>query len=537
MLAGCTPWPEAVVYRYRREGYWTTETLGALIDGIVSRAPDRTAVVHEAGSATYGALDDYADRIAAAFARLGLARGERIVVQLPNSLEFLGVTLAAFRLGLIPVFALPAHRRHEVTYLCNHTVAAAYVIPTVHQGFDFRTLASEVAPACPRLRHIVCSGGGGPFRALTELLGDRLTARPAIDPGEVAFFLLSGGTTGTPKLIPRTHQDYVYQLRASAAAVDVDERSVYLAALPAAHNAAFGCPGVLGTLRQGGRVVLAPSPSPGEVFPLIAREGVTITTLMPSVVQLWVEMAEFLPVDLSRVLFQVGGAHLDPDVVRAVCGKHGARFTHWFGMAEGFLSYTRLDDPRDVVMHTTGRPISPADEIRVVDESDVDVPPGHTGELLVRGPCALRGYYRADDYNATVFTPDGFLRTGDLVRIDAAGNMIVEGRIKDIINRGGEKVSAQEVEEQLGAHPAVAQVAVVAVADATLGERTCAFIVSSAPVSAAELRAFVRSRGLAEFKLPDHVEFVSELPYTSLGKINKRELRTAFEVRARGVPA
>jgi non-ribosomal peptide synthetase component E (peptide arylation enzyme) len=195
-------------------------------------------------------------------------------------------------------------------------------------------------------------------------------------------------------------------------------------------------------------------------------------------------------------------------------------------MAEGFLCHTRLTDPEDVVVSSCGHPLCPADEVRIVNESDQDVGPGEQGEMLVRGPYTLRGYYRADDYNRQVFTTDGFLRTGDLVRRTPRGDLMVSGRIKDVVNRGGEKVPVEELEQQLVAHPAVLQAAVVARPDPALVEKTCAFVVTSTPrPSLIELRQFLRDAGLADFKLPDYVEYVDALPYTSLGKVNKRLLR------------
>jgi len=181
-----------------------------------------------------------------------------------------------------------------------------------------------------------------------------------------------------------------------------------------------------------------------------------------------------------------------------------------------------------VIVLTQGRPLCPADERRIVDAQDKDVPPGEIGELLVRGPYTLRGYYKADEYNATAFTPDGYLRTGDLVRITAAGNMVVEGRLKDVINRGGEKVPAQELEGHLLAHPAIRQVAVIPIADQVMGERICACVVChNGKVTLDELKDFLRSRGLADYKLPDRLKIMESLPFTSLGKVNKGALREA----------
>jgi 2,3-dihydroxybenzoate-AMP ligase len=204
-------------------------------------------------------------------------------------------------------------------------------------------------------------------------------------------------------------------------------------------------------------------------------------------------------------------------------------------MGEGLLSFTRPDDPAELRWHTEGRPLSPADEIRVVDERGEDVPAGAVGELLTRGPYTLRGYYRAPEYNARVFTADGFLRTGDLVRRTAEGAMVVEGRISDVVNRGGEKVPAGEVEEHLRAHPSVKDAAIVGVPDATLGERSAAFVIAAGTVpTLAQLQAFLVERGLAGFKLPDRLYLVDAFPLTAVGKVDKRALLAGLSASANG---
>jgi len=254
--------------------------------------------------------------------------------------------------------------------------------------------------------------------------------------------------------------------------------------------------------------------------------------LMPPLVLLWLETAGLYDVDFGRLLIQVGSARFAPEVARRIYTELGASLTHWFGMAEGLLTYTRPDDPQDVIIHTQGRPLCPDDEIRVVDERDRDVTPGDIGELLTRGPYTLRGYYRVPEHNAKAFTADGFLRTGDLVRLTPDGNMVVEGRLKDVINRGGEKVSAGEVEDLLITHPAVREVAVVAMPDELLGEKTCAWVIPRGPAPALdELRTFLRSRGLADYKLPDRLELTEGFPHTKVGKVNKADLRELVAAR------
>ncbi len=370
------------------------------------------------------------------------------MVGLANSVEFVELALALFRLGALPVFALPAHRRAELEHLCRRTGARALVIPDRRLGFDFLAMAQEIRAAVPGLEHVLVAGDPGPFRALAAVDADKRRLI-APRPDGVAFFLLSGGTTGMPKLIPRTHDDYAYQLRISAAVVGADPGTVYLAVLPVAHNAALGCPGLLGTLRAGGTVVLAQGPSPDESFPLIAREQPTLTTLMPTFLVMWSRTAATFGADLSALHIEVGGAPLDPAAAREAQARLGCTLTHWFGMAEGVLCCTRAGDGIDATARGQGRPLSPLDELLVVDDRDRPVAAGAGGELLVRGPMTLRGYYDEPDHNRAAFTADGFL-TGDLVRLSAAGELTVTGRLKDVIIRGGEKISTGEASASPG---------------------------------------------------------------------------------------
>ncbi|MER6829207.1 AMP-binding protein [Streptosporangium sp. NPDC000563] len=546
-MEGFTPWPQEVAARYLAEGYWSDRPLGDVLNG---GDPERTALVAGDERLTYAELDRRAERTAAGFARLGIRRGDRVVVQLPNTTSFVVVFLALVRIGAAPVLALPAHRSSEIGYLCELSEARAYVIPDAHGGFDYRDLARSLA-----VEHVVVDGDAQEFLALADLDtdldrgsaldSDRTPGRDTApdhglvsgpvsyerpDPADVGVFLLSGGTTGLPKLIPRTHRDYVYNLEASAEVCGFTRETVYLVVLPVAHNFALACPGVLGVFAKGGTVVLAPSGSPDEAFPLIERERVTVCAVVPPIALLWLEAASWSREDLSSLrLLQVGGAKFAAERAERVPGVLGCAVQQVFGMAEGLLNYTRLDDPRELVDTTQGRPLSPADEILVVDSDGAEVAPGEVGELLTRGPYTLRGYYRAPEHNARSFTTDGFYRTGDLVRVLPSGHLVVEGRDKDQINRGGDKISAEELENHLLAHPAVHDVAVVGIPDPVMGERTCAFLIvrDQAP-TLREIKRFLRERGVAGYKWPDRVEPVEAFPRTPVGKISKKELAASL---------
>jgi 2,3-dihydroxybenzoate-AMP ligase len=545
-------WPDADAERYRQVGYWRGQTFSAYLSSWAATWPARVALIDGDRAWTYAQLDAAVGRLAHGFRRLGIKRGDRVVVQLPNQAEFVVAWFGLQRIGAVPVHAMPGHRRAEIEHMLRVSEAVAYLIPDRHARFDYREMARQLLgdmtreAASASLRHVVVCGDPGVHPGFTRLddLDERTgpvpagpVAQPApavTEPGadggprasDLALLLLSGGTTGVPKLIPRTHDDYAYNARAAAGICGMDEGSVYLAVLPMAFNFTFACPGVLGTLMSGGTVVVCRDPSPQTAFRLIESEHVTVTSLSPPLVPYWLDEATHGQYRLQSLqVLQVGGARLADDLARQVRPVLGAPLQQVFGMAEGLLNLTRLDDPNELICTTQGTPVSPDDEIAIVDADGRPLPDGEVGELLARGPYTIRGYYRAREHNRTAFTTDGFYRTGDLVRRTPSGNLEVVGRIKDQVNRGGEKVAAPEVEEHLLAHPAIAAAALVGAPDPRWGERLVAFLVCHGEVPGTrELASFLRQRGLAAYKAPDEVIAVDRLPLTPVGKIDKQAL-------------
>lgn len=531
-------WPAEAASRYRALGYWTGETFRALLDRQAALHGARTAVVGGDERWSYAGLRDRAERAAAGLLALGLEPGDRVVVQLPNVPAFLVAVFALFRAGLVPVFALPAHRLTEIAHFATRAEARALIVPDRHDGFDHVALAEAVARGVPSLRHVVVAGASDRHPRLDALDGARDALPPVggADPADVALVQISGGSTGLSKLIPRTHADYLYSIRASNGICGVTADSVYLAALPAAHNFPMSSPGIFGALLAGGTVVMAPAPAPEVAFPLIAAEGVTITGLVPPLALLWLRAAPRSRHDLSSLrLLQVGGAKLMPEVARRIAPVLGCRLQQVFGMAEGLVNYTRPDDADEVVTETQGRPISPDDELLIVDDDGRPVADGTPGHLLTRGPYTIRAYHDDPAANARAFTPDGYYRTGDVVTRVAGGNLVVQGRATDHINRAGEKVSAEEVEDHLIAHPAVFDAAVVSMPDPFLGERICAVLVADGPApDAAAIRAWMRGRDIAAFKVPDQILFVDAFATTAVGKVSRKSLRAALRERLIG---
>jgi 2,3-dihydroxybenzoate-AMP ligase len=331
-----------------------------------------------------------------------------------------------------------------------------------------------------------------------------------------------------PKLIPRTHNDYAYNSRVAAEVVRVTGDSVLLLVLPIAHNLPLACPGIQGFLFNGGRIVLHGRTRPAELFALIERHRVTHLKVVPALLIKLIGDPSIAHFDLSSLTrIQSGGQRMQPEVrLRTRELIPTAIVQENFGMAEGLLMFVRDGDPESVQLETCGRPISPDDEVRLCDDEGREVPKGSVGELTCRGPYTLRGYFGDDGYNQRQFTPDGFYRSGDLMRLHPSGNYIVEGRKKDLINRGGEKISAEEIENLILMHPAVENVACVAMPDARLGERMCAFVVTrpARSLTLDELLAFLRGHEIAAFKLPERLEIVPEFPLSTFGKVSKHTL-------------
>ena len=539
MLDGVTPFPAEFAARYRALGYWEDRPLFDGFTAALAAHADRVAVIDETGPVTYRQLDERSGRLALVLLELGLRPLDRVIVQLPNTAMFAYLYFALLRIGAPPVLALPGHRRREISQFASISGAVGLAVPAAARGFDFAAMAADVMTDRPDLRLCLTQGlselpNDPRFVRLEDLLARTPRAAVSaldeirIDPSDPALFLLSGGTTGIPKLIPRTHNDYLYNSRVAAAACEIGAGDVLLDVLPIEHNLPLGCPGLQGFLLSGGTVVLGTSTRPRDVFELIQRHRVTHIHLVPALLIRWIDDPLVREFDLSSVrVIQSGGQRLQPEVrLRAERALPGCFIQENFGMAEGLIMFVRSTDPPEVRRETCGRPASPDDEVYLVDSEGQVVTDGSPGELIVRGPYTLRGYFRSPEHNARAFTPDGFYRSGDLLRKLPSGNYVVEGRVKDLINRGGEKISAEEVENLILAHPSVLNAACVPYPDPVLGERMCACVVlrPSFSLSLSELVTYVRGHEIASFKLPERLELFDTLPLSGFGKVSKKDL-------------
>ena len=536
-LPGVAPFPPEFAARYRALGYWEDIPLGHFYSDVFTRHHNRIALISGEERLNYTQLRDRVDRLALHLLETGVAPLDRWVVQLSNVPEFVYLYFALERLGAIPIMALASHRWNEINAFFELSGATGYAVGQLAGG-DFGDLVQRIRDTHPELKTVLDTAR---IRELSAeepwLKSDRLDSIQ-IDPQEPCVMQLSGGTTGVPKLIPRTHNDYVYNTKAAVAVNDVRPDDCLLVNLPVAHNFPLACPGISGFFLNGARAVLSESAHADNVFPIIEREGVTHLELVPALLIRYINAPSISNYKLDSVrVINTGGQKLQPEVKhRAETLFPNARVQEVFGMAEGLLMFVRLDDPDDVRFDTAGRPVCPDDEILIVDDERNPVPDGEVGELLVRGPYTLRGYYAVPAYNARTFTPDGFYCSGDLMRRHPSGNYIVEGRKKDLINRGGEKISAEEIENLILSHPSVLNVACVPMPDPVLGERMCAFVVPQPgrTLTLSELTAFLTDRGLAKFKLPERLELTEDLPLSKFGKVAKNVLtkRVAEKIQA-----
>lgn len=534
MSIAFTPWPEALARRYRERGYWTDRPLTNIITRQAKN--DAIALIDPQRSLSYRQLNQLSDRLAAALLRRGIHSGDTALVQLGNVVEFYVTFFALLKIGVVPVNALFSHQRNELNAYAAQIKPALLIADRQHGLFGNDEYLTTFRAEHPSLRLVALRSEEQGEQSLASWLeedcGDFVAAPTAAD--QVAFFQLSGGSTGTPKLIPRTHNDYYYSIRRSVEICHFDDETRYLCALPVAHNYPMSSPGVLGVFYGGGLVVFASDPDAGQCFRLIDQHQINVTALVPPAVTLWLQAIEEwggCQQLASLKLLQVGGAKLGETLAARIPAEIGCQLQQVFGMAEGLVNYTRLDDDEQHILTTQGCPMSPDDELWVADDDGNPLPVGETGRLMTRGPYTFRGYYQSPEHNAAAFDKDGFYCSGDLISLTEDGYVKVEGRQKDQINRGGEKIAAEEIENLLLRHPEVINAALVSMPDELMGEKSCAYIIATSPLKPVVLRRHLRAEGVAEFKLPDRFIQVETLPLTPVGKVDKKLLRQRLEAQ------
>ncbi|MDI5983627.1 AMP-binding protein [Halomonas sp. M4R5S39] len=537
-IAGVVYPPAADLERWHEAGALTAETLADGFRATARRHAERPAILWLDGEYRYAELDAMTDRVAHGLLTLGLKPLDRVIFQLTNKPETLIAFLACWKAGIIPICTLAAHREAEIGYLAAFGGAKAHFIESDETKFDFHAFARKMQGEAPGLELIISTRGTpreGAVDLAALMASDPDEARAALeavpqDPWQVAAFQLSGGTTGVPKIIPRIHAEYLYNMRQVWTFKGWNTQDRLFIPMPFAHNLNMGC-GWGPFLMNGGTVIATPRVDQEAMREVHNALRPTIMgAAKPIIMRMKAEIAQgHLPTETLREIFSTDAA----EIVTRTMGVEGH---HLFGMTEGTIMFTRRGDSETIRFGTCGRPISEHDEVRLLEPGTEDeVAEGQIGELAVRGPYTIRGYYHAPERNAETFTPDGFYRSGDLMRrhrIDGQDYYSFEGRIKDVVDRAGEKVNCEEVERAVMAHPAFTDVAVVGMPSPTHGERICLYAVVEpgvTPPSVEELGAFLKQVGLAIFKWPERIELIDALPLTKVGKLDKAILRQRIE--------
>ncbi|AGL00064.1 (2,3-dihydroxybenzoyl)adenylate synthase [Desulfoscipio gibsoniae] len=537
MLQGCVPWPEEYAKYYREQGYWEDKTLSEVLDLSINKHGSKEALVFNKMRLSYTQLGEIIDRLAYQFLQIGLKPLDRVVIQLPNGPEFIYSYFALIKIGVIPILALAPHRKGEISHFIKFSGTVGYIIPDIYRKFNYIAMAREIKNLNQKLKYVFVSGSSpSEFISLNKLLEapidkkeiQETLAKYRPDPDEVALMVLSGGTTALPKMIPRTHNDYVCITKYASRVGRFDEHTRMLVTLPIAHNYMVCSPGFQGVLFSGGKVVISPGTDINTIFSLVEKEQITFLSVAPPIITNWLKSNILSHYNYSSIkVVQTGGARLAPELRAQVRERFGCFVMESYGSGEGVLNMVRLDASEHAILNSSGKPVCPADETKIIDENGNELPDGETGELLIRGPYTIRGYYNSPALNAVAFTPDGFYRMGDRCRKDKDGYIYFESRIKELINRGGEKISCEEIETLIFAHPKVKAVCLVAVPDEVYGEKACACVQLNPgeELSFEELIKFLMTCNLAKFKLPEKLLIIDEFPMTASGKVLKRKLK------------
>ncbi|HSV81282.1 MAG TPA: AMP-binding protein [Ramlibacter sp.] len=535
-LPGVVYAPPDDLRRYVDAGLLSRETMADAFRASFAAHAERIALASSEAQYSYAQLDEASDRLAGAWLELGLRPLDRVVFQIGNCAELVLGFIACLKAGLIPICTLAAHREQEIGYLGQHAAARMHFVQGDDPKFDDVGFAGRMRERIPSMRWTVQARGerrGGALHlheqieAMPLARARALLAEVRIDPFQVAVFQLSGGTTGVPKIIPRFHNEYIYNMRAVARFAGYRPDDCLFMPLPMMHNLNMGC--CFGPfLLTGGTVAMAAGVSPEAIGHVFRQFEPTWTVLAGPIIEKLKPAIASGALPLTRLRGVISASNAP--ALRALLK---APVRHIFGMTEGVIMLTDPSDPQEVQDTMVGRPVSPLDQVKIfrIGTEEEITTPGEIGECAFAGPYTIHGYYDAAERNAQAFTSQGFYRSGDLMLFrDIAGTRYYQfcGRTKDVVDRAGEKVNSEEVEHLVARHPAVTAAAVVGMPDKVYGERVCAFVTvreGHAAPTVAQLGAFLQELGLAKFKWPERIEVLPELPLTNAGKLSKPALK------------
>lgn len=535
-IEGFTPYAKEDVEKYTRMRWWLGLTWVDVFNKHVDIYPDRIGLVDTTGRWTNIEIRQAVDRLAISLMRMGIKPKDRVFLQLPNWHEFVFSWFAIQRIGAIVVPLIPRHSQLEINHMGKLTEPVAWILPKQYGKIIYQPIIDGVLKENPQLKNIiqVRALSDTPYQGFEQLIRQaeltlenlKLLEERRPDPDEVSQILPTGGTTGMPKLAPRTHNCYMNNVEYHSYRWDITTQDTIMVITPLSHNLSIHW-GMGAAFYFHAKLVLLDSTKPEDICEWVQREKVTAIPAVPTLIARIVQMENLSSYDLSSLKkISVGGAPSTPELVKSVYEKIGAQFVNGFGSVEGTCASTKLGDSIDLICGSVGKPVCPYDELKVVDQEGKEVPVGVDGELVSKGPGVFTGYFKFPEREKT-FTYDGFFRTGDQARLDADGNIWITGRIKDIIIRGGENISAVEIESLMSEYPGIIDSAVVGMPDKMLGERVCAYVVPRPGFtpSLEDVMAFLKGKGASTLQLPERLEIINELPMTKAMKVDKKVLR------------
>jgi non-ribosomal peptide synthetase component E (peptide arylation enzyme) len=542
LLEGVVPYKTEDEQEYIKRGWWRGLTLADYLDRAADMHPGKEAFVDRIGRLTYRQAREKVDRLAIGLVRLGIAPLDRVLLQLPNWNEFVFAYFACQKIGVIPVLLIDRYRQFEIDRLLNITGATAWIVARRTSKFDFAPTIEDVLKDHPEVKHVITVRGKMERPDVIDLEtlieensldagGRAILAERRPDPMQVAHMGPTGGTTGEPKIVPRTHNSLACGVEFCSMSWDQHCEDVTMIAGPVGHDLSFS-KGLLGSVITQGKLVFQDSTDTADICRTIERERVTAIVWVPTLAQKMVQFETISDFDLSSVRkMHSGGGASHGEMIKEIMGRFAICYYNGYGGTEGMTCITRSIDDYETICSTVGRPTFPYDIYKVVDVQGSTLAPGKSGELVVKGPCIFSGYYNSPEENARVFDEEGFFRTGDLATISEEGYITLCGRIKEMINRGGESISATEIEKLINRHPMVAAVAVIPMPDKMMGERVCAYVetMRDAVLTFEEIIGFLKSQNAAVLQLPERIVFTQTMPLTKAGKMDKQALRKDIE--------
>jgi non-ribosomal peptide synthetase component E (peptide arylation enzyme) len=548
LLDGVVPYTKEDAEKYNTFRWWSGLTFGDILDRAADIHPEKEAFVDHKMRLTYGEAKEKTNKLAIGLMDLGIQPLDRVLLQLPNWNEFVFAYFAIQKIGAIPVLLIDRYRQFEINHLISLSGATSWIVASKYKKTDYMPIIHDVLKEHPEVKHVVTVRGDGdpkPYTSLevliekAELSEDNLArlAAKRPDPMQVAHMGPTGGTTGAPKIVPRTHNSLINGIEYCSKSWEQSNQDINLLAGPVGHDLTFSkC--FIGSIITLGKIVFLDSTDEKDICETIEREKVSSIVWVPTLGQRLLQYKDLDKYDLSSLqkMHSAGGAS-HPDLVKDVIEKLHMTFYNGYGATEGMTTITRTTDNLETICTTVGRPTCPYDTYKVIDKDGRELPLNEQGELVLKGPGVFTGYYNNPDENMAAFTKDRFFRTGDVAKINEKGYITITGRIKEMINRGGESISATQIERLIDRHPDVAVVAVIPMPDPDMGEKVCAYIQpkTGSRLTFDDIISFLKEEKASVLQLPERIEFIDAMPYTGAQKLDKRFLKEDIQKKLNAI--